>query len=79
MAGSGGIAGAGLSQSLRIAAWTAKRCAATWRPPKWPVCAVTTTSLLVDEALIGLVAEAVRPVRPDGHGAAREQLLGFEE
>jgi transposase len=33
----------------------------------------------VDDALIGMVAEAVRPVRPDGHGAAWEQLLGFEE
>ncbi|BBX52684.1 hypothetical protein GCM10009645_30840 [Mycolicibacterium poriferae] len=29
--------------------------------------------------MIGMVAEAVRPVRPDGHGAAWEQLLGFEE
>ncbi|MGV9803935.1 hypothetical protein ACWDTP_38470 [Mycobacterium sp. NPDC003449] len=33
----------------------------------------------VDDALIGMVAEAVRPVRPDGHGAAWEHLLGFEE
>lgn len=33
----------------------------------------------VDDALIGMVAEAVRPVRPDGHGATWEQLLGFEE
>ena len=30
----------------------------------------------VDDGLIGVVAEAVRPVRPDGHGAAWEQLLG---
>jgi len=33
----------------------------------------------IDDGLIGLVAEAVRPVRPDGHGAAWEQLLGFED
>jgi transposase len=33
----------------------------------------------VDDGLIGVVAEAVRPVRPDGHGAAWEQLTGFEE
>lgn len=33
----------------------------------------------VDDALIGMVAEAVRPVRPDGHGAAWEQLVGFED
>jgi hypothetical protein len=33
----------------------------------------------IDDGLIGAVAEAVRPVRPDGHGAAWEQLLGFEE
>ncbi|GLP83012.1 hypothetical protein TUM20984_44320 [Mycobacterium antarcticum] len=33
----------------------------------------------VDDGLIGMVAEAVRPVRPDGHGSAWEQLLGFEE
>ena len=33
----------------------------------------------VDDGLIGVVAEAVRPARPDGHGAAWEQLLGFEE
>lgn len=33
----------------------------------------------IDDGLIGMVAEAVRPVRPDGHGAAWEQLLGFEE
>ncbi|BBZ07000.1 hypothetical protein MDOR_11690 [Mycolicibacterium doricum] len=26
-----------------------------------------------------MVADAVRPARPDGHGAAWEQLLGFEE
>ncbi|RER98368.1 IS21 family transposase, partial [Mycobacterium tuberculosis] len=33
----------------------------------------------IDDGLIGMVAEAVRPVRSDGHGAAWEQLLGFEE
>ncbi|MGH3551639.1 MAG: IS21 family transposase, partial [Mycobacterium sp.] len=33
----------------------------------------------LDDGLIGVVAEAVRPVRPDGHGPAWEQLLGFEE
>ena len=33
----------------------------------------------IDDALIGVVAEAVRPVRADGHGAAWEQLRGFEE
>lgn len=33
----------------------------------------------VDDGLIGAVAEAVRPVRPNGHGAAWDQLLGFEE
>jgi hypothetical protein len=33
----------------------------------------------VDDGLIGVVADGVRPVRPDGHGAAWEQLLGFEE
>jgi transposase len=37
----------------------------------------------VDEAvtdeLVGLVVEAVRPVRPGGHGAAWEALLGHEE
>jgi transposase len=33
----------------------------------------------IDDGLIGMVAEAVRPVRPDGHGAAWEHLLGFEE
>lgn len=33
----------------------------------------------IDDGLIGAVAEVVRPVRPDGHGAAWEQLLGFEE
>ena len=31
---------------------------------------------VIDDGLIGVVAEAVRPVRPDGHGAAWEQLLG---
>lgn len=33
----------------------------------------------VDDGLIGVVAEAVRPVRPDGHGAGWEQLAGFED
>lgn len=33
----------------------------------------------VDDGLIGAVADAVRPVRPNGHGAAWEQLTGFEE
>jgi transposase len=33
----------------------------------------------VDDGLIGAVAEAVRPVRLHGHGAAWEQLMGFEE
>ena len=33
----------------------------------------------LDDELIGAVAEAVRPVRPHGHGAAWEQLLGFEK
>ena len=36
-------------------------------------------SSAVDDGLIGVVADAVRPVRPDGHGAAWEQLTGFEE
>ena len=34
---------------------------------------------VLDDELIGVVAQAVRPVRPHGHGAAWEQLLGFEE
>ena len=33
----------------------------------------------LDDELIGAVAQAVRPVRPHGHGAAWEQLLGFEK
>ncbi len=33
----------------------------------------------VDDGLIGAVADAVRPVRPDGHGAAWELLMGFED
>ena len=33
----------------------------------------------VTDELIGLVVEAVRPVRPNGHGAAWETLLGQEE
>lgn len=33
----------------------------------------------VDDALIGRVVEAVRPVRPNGHGASWEVLLGHEE
>jgi transposase len=33
----------------------------------------------VTDELIGLVVEAVRPVRPNGHGAVWETLLGHEE
>ena len=33
----------------------------------------------VDDELIGAVVCAVRPVRPNGHGAAWEALLGWEE
>src|SRR3954451_19749665 len=33
----------------------------------------------IAEELIGLVVESVRPVRPGGHGAAWESLLGHEE
>ncbi|MFZ2174818.1 MAG: hypothetical protein WAW17_12450 [Rhodococcus sp. (in: high G+C Gram-positive bacteria)] len=34
----------------------------------------------LDDELIGAVIEAVRPAaRPNGHGAAWDQLLGFEE
>jgi transposase len=33
----------------------------------------------VDDALIGQVVSAVRPVRPNGHGAAWEALLAHEE
>ncbi|HEY5840328.1 MAG TPA: IS21 family transposase [Mycobacterium sp.] len=33
----------------------------------------------VDDGLIGAIADAVRPVRLDGHGAAWEHLTGFEE
>jgi transposase len=33
----------------------------------------------VSDELIGLVVDAVRPVRPKGHGAAWEMLLGHEE
>jgi transposase len=32
----------------------------------------------LDDSLIGAVAETVRPVRPNGHGAAWEQLVAFE-
>ena len=59
--------------------WTARPRAATWRPPRPPGCAATPMSGAVDDELIGVVVEAVRPARPDGHGAAWEQLLGFEE
>ena len=33
----------------------------------------------LDDELIGMVAEAVRPVRPHGHGVAWGQLMAFEE
>jgi hypothetical protein len=33
----------------------------------------------VTDELVGLVVEAVRPARPNGHGAAWEALLGQEE
>ena len=33
----------------------------------------------VTDELVGLVVEAVRPARPNGHGAAWEALLGAEE
>jgi len=33
----------------------------------------------IDDGLIGMVADAVRPVRLDGHGAAWEQLLRWQE
>ena len=33
----------------------------------------------VTDDLVGLVVEAVRPVRPNGHGASWESLLGHEE
>jgi hypothetical protein len=33
----------------------------------------------VDDELVGQVVAAVRPVRPNGHGAAWEVLLGREE
>jgi transposase len=32
----------------------------------------------LEDSLIGTVAEAVRPVRPNGHGAAWERLVAFE-
>ncbi len=34
---------------------------------------------VVTDELVGLVVEAVRPVRPNGHGEAWETLLGHEE
>lgn len=33
----------------------------------------------VDDALVGAVLEAVRPARPNGHGASWEVLLAHEE
>ena len=33
----------------------------------------------VTDDLVGLVVEAVRPARPNGHGASWEALLGHEE
>ena len=33
----------------------------------------------VTDELVGLVVEAVRPARPNGHGASWEALLGHEE
>ncbi|SIG87680.1 transposase [Mycobacteroides abscessus subsp. abscessus] len=33
----------------------------------------------IDDGLVGAVAEAVRPARLNGHGAAWEQLVAFEE
>lgn len=34
---------------------------------------------VLDDSLIGAVAEVVRPLRPNGHGAAWERLTPFEE
>ena len=33
----------------------------------------------VSDDLVGLVVEAVRPARPNGHGSSWETLLGYEE
>ena len=68
----------GCARSAGIAGWTARRCVVTWRPPRQLGLPVRTGWRL-DDGLIGAVAEAVRPVRPRGHGAAWEQLLGFEK
>ena len=48
------------------------------RPGSWKLTREDGVEAL-DDGLIRAVAEAVRPVRPRGHGAAWEQLLGFEK
>lgn len=66
----------GAARSPRIAVWTARRCGATWRPAQAPGLPRDDDVSAIDDGLIGAVADAVRPARPDGHGAAWEQLLG---
>jgi hypothetical protein len=73
------LSGAGYGRSASRRAWAARRPAGTWprsRRPGWSAAA--GVAQLTDE-LVGQVAEAVRPARPGGHGAAWEQLEGCRE
>ncbi|XTL08376.1 hypothetical protein ACQKB1_03860 [Mycobacterium tuberculosis] len=74
--GVAGLPARGAARSPRIAVWTARRCGATWRPAQAPGLPRDDDVSAIDDGLIGAVADAVRPARPDGHGAAWEQLLG---
>lgn len=74
--GVAGLRPRGAARSPRIAVWTARRCGATWRPAQAPGLPRDDDVSAIDDGLIGAVADAVRPARPDGHGAAWEQLLG---
>ena len=64
--------GCGRSRSGRV--WTARPRGGTWRPRRPRGCAVTRGSRRCRDELVGAVIAAVRPARPNGHGAAWDVL-----
>ena len=61
------VTGCGRSRSGR--GWTGRRPAGMSLPRRRPGCPVTPARKRLTDELVGLVVEAVRPARPNGHGA----------
>ena len=72
------LSGKGYAASSGCRRWTARRSAATWPPLRGWVWSVRVASTSSATCSLGMVVEAVRPHRCDGHGAPWRLLAAHD-